>query len=178
MYQRIRLGLGAAVFAAILALVPLLSAGAAAPRLAGTYQTNLTIAYAKNVVNVKAGDHAVRPWTFNPLCTRGGCLTVLYRPSIAPGSTTVYAYTLKPVSATQYKGSIKPALVACFFSNGTQVAKAYTNHQTLVLIVTKAAGGKVLHYSGTVHTLNLPTAVGKARGCNPRRATSDLQGLG
>jgi hypothetical protein len=140
------------------------SAGGA-PRLAGSYQTLLRVTAATNITNISPGQQAVKTWTFSPKCATGGCTTTLVRPSIAPGSTSMYTYTLRPASATKYTGSISPTPVLCSFTNGKQVPGGYIAHQTMVLNVTKASAGKVVAYSGTVHTVNTLTAAGRSAGC-------------
>jgi len=175
MYTRRNRGLAAIGALGVGALVFALGAGAAkAPRLAGKYSTDLTVTYVKSLVGVAKGSHAVRVWTFTPKCATGSCVTLLGRPSIAPGSTTVYVYTLKPVSATQYKGSIKPLLVPCLNPNGSvSFANGIVNYQTIVLNVTRASGGKVTAFTGTQHTIGVPNAAGKAHNCmsGEQRAT-------
>ncbi len=175
MYARRRRGLTAIVSAGILTLLFALGASAAkAPRLAGSFPTDLTVTYIKNLVGFSRGTHAVRTWTFAPRCAAGSCVTILDRPSILPGSTTLYIYTLKPVSATTYSGSIKPVVVPCLNQNGSvRVATGLTNYQTIVLNVTKAAGGKVTAFTGSQHTITVPTALGKAHAClsGEQRAT-------
>ena len=107
----------------------------------------------------------MKSWTFTPKCATGACATTLVRPSIATGSTSTYTYTLRPVSAAKYTGSIAPVPVLCTFTNGKQVQGGYVDHQTMVLNVTKASGGKVVAYSGTVHTVNILTPAGRSNGC-------------
>lgn len=166
MHQRIRRGLPVTLGALALAVTTLPSAIASTPpRLAGKFRTNLTITYAKNLFNVKVGDRAVRTWMFAPRCRSGACTTVLTRPSIARGTAAIYVYTLRAVSAKEYRGSTEPTLVPCFYANGQRLPKAYRNYQSMVLNVTRVAAGKVAAFSGTVHTVNAPTATGKIAGC-------------
>jgi hypothetical protein len=156
-----------AVAGLVVSLLGLVAAAYAvtAPRLAGRYSTSLTITRVVHIVNVRAGESAVRTWTFRPSCASGGCTTTLDRPSIASASTEVYVYTLKPVSAREYKGSIKPILTPCFFQNGTQVANAYTTYQTLDLHATKVSRGRIAAYQGTQRTLVNANALGRSHGC-------------
>jgi hypothetical protein len=141
------------------------SAASGAPRLAGTYQTLFRITAETNISGIRTGQEAVKAWMFTPTCATGGCATTLVRPSIATGSTSTYTYRLRPVSATKYTGSIAPIPVACTFTNGKVVQGGYINHQTMVLIVTKASGGKAVAYSGTTHTINVLTPAGRSNGC-------------
>ena len=173
MYARRLRGPVAVVSAGVL-LFPLGAHAAKAPRLAGSYPTNLTVTYVKGLVGLTQGAHAVKSWVFIPRCPSGSCVTVLDRPSIAPGSTTVYVYTLKPVSATQYRGSIKPLVAPCLNPNGSvRINNGIVNYQTITLNVTKASGGKVTAFTGTQHTIAVANAAGKAQGCvsGEQRAT-------
>jgi hypothetical protein len=151
---------------AVGAVIVAASSAGGVPRLAGSYQTVLRITAAVNITNISPGQEAVKTWTFTPKCATGACTTMLVRPSIAPGSTSTYTYTLRSVSATKYTGSIAPTPILCSFTSGKQVPGGYTGHQTMVLNVTKASGGKVVAYSGTVHTVNTLTAAGRSAGCH------------
>jgi len=153
-------------------LIVAASSAGGAPRLAGSYQTVLRITAETNLTAVHAGQEAVKAWTFKPKCASGGCTTMLVRPSIATGSTSTYTYTLRPVSATKYTGSIAPTPVLCLFTNGKQVPGGYVNHQTMVLNVTKASGGKVVAYSGTNQTVNVLTPAGRSAGCPAKSVQS------
>ena len=178
MYKGIRLGLPVAVSVTALALPATLGASSvAAPRLAGRFQTSLTITYAKNISGLKAGDHAVKTWTFVPTCASGGCTTRLNRPSIAAGSTTVYIYKLKPTSAREYKGNAVHVVVECvLYSNGQHVPGSYVSTHSMTLKVTKVSGGKVVAYTGTDKTVLVPTATGKARGCTTGEQLATFKG--
>ena len=178
MHARRGRGLTAMVSAGILTLIFVPGASAAkAPRLSGTFRTELKITYEKNLAGLKVGSSGTTTWTFAPRCRSGSCTTILDRPSILPGSTTVYVYALKPVSATRYGGSIKPVVVPCLNQNGSvRVAAGLTNYQTIVLNVTKAAGGNVTAFTGSQHTIAVPTALGKAHGCTSGEQHATFKG--
>jgi hypothetical protein len=155
------IALGVAVVAATAAV----SSAGGPPRLAGSYPTLFRITAETNIVGVRTGQQAIKSWAFAPKCASGGCTTSLVRPSIAAGSTATYTYTLRPVSAMKYTGTTAPTPATCTFTNGKVVQGGYVNHQTMVLNVTKASGGKVVAYSGTTHTVNVLTPAGRASGC-------------
>ena len=181
MQTQFRRSLVLVVFAAsVLAVAPLLNAKAAttAPRLAGQIPTSLTMTLVQNWhTTLRAGDHAVKTWTFTPQCASGGCTTLLKRPSITEGSTNVYEYTLKPVSAHDYRGVSKTTIVNCFLTNGTEIANAYTQVQTLTLHVARASRGKAVSYTGTNVNTSTPNATGRGERRRTGIAARHLQGL-
>lgn len=138
------------------------------PRLVGRYSTTLTITKLSHVVNVTVGQTGLRSWTFRPRCPKGGCTTILQRPSIATGSTAIYVYALEPVSAREYRGSSKPILTPCYPANGTPINGGFTTTQTIDLHITKVAHGRVVAYHGTQTSINIATATGRTHGCAPR----------
>ena len=138
------------------------------PALAGRYLTDTRVVAVHYNTAVHPGEESSRMWTFIPQCSSANCAITLLRPSILPGSMTVYKYTLRPISATSYRGSrTDPASCQVRRPNGTLsvLPNSFLDHTTITVHATRVSDGKVIAYAGTFLFRAVPQPAARRHGC-------------
>lgn len=138
------------------------------PRLEGRYTTVTKVIRVQHNTAVYPGETSRRTWSFIPRCTSGGCVTTLLRPSLLPGSRTVYKYKLRSVGGNSYRGqrSDRASCQVMKWNGRVSVLRnSFIDYSTITVHVIRTQDGRVTAYNGTFLFRSVPQAAARAHGC-------------